>query len=81
MPQDWYGKRDLSFTVRTIVYQILRLVLPYLSFIFILSGYYVIWSITPDSLISEVVSKTRIGIFLTIFGGVMLMIWMHRTLK
>ena len=71
----------MSFTVRTIVYQILRLVLPYLSFIFILSGYYVIWSITPDSLISEVVSKTRIGIFLTIFGGVMLMIWMHRTLK
>jgi len=79
-----YGRhrnRDSSFTIKVVVHQFLRAAIPLFSLLSILSGYYLIWRLSPDSLLTEVIARTRAGIILTIIGGVTLMIWMHRILK
>src|SRR3990172_1828065 len=79
-----YGRhrnRDSSFTIKVVVHQFLRAAIPLFSLLSILSGYYLIWRLSPDSLLTEVIARTRAGIILTIMGGVTLMIWMHRILK
>ena len=81
LPYDGHRNRDLSFTIKVVVHQLLRVAIPVFSLLSILSGYYLIWRLSPDSLLTEVIARTRAGIILTIMGGIMLMIWMHKILK
>ena len=81
LPFDGDRNRDLTFTIKAVLHQAFKIVLPALSLLSILSGYYLIWSISPDSLLTEVIVKTKTGIFLTLFGGIMLVIGLRRILK
>ncbi|MBI5407242.1 MAG: hypothetical protein HZA18_06055 [Nitrospirae bacterium] len=81
MPFDWDRNKDLTFTIKAVIHQVFKVVLPVLSLLSILSGYYWIWSISPDSLLTEVIVKTKTGIFLTLFGGITLVIGLRRILK
>lgn len=81
MSYDWHRNRDLSFTIKVVVHQLIRAAIPVFSLLFILSGYCLIWRLSPDSHLTEVIARTRAGIILTILGGIMLMIWLHRISK
>jgi cell division septal protein FtsQ len=81
LPFDWDRNRDLTFTIKAVIHRVFKVVLPALSILSILSGYYLIWNISPDSLLTEVIVKTKTGIFLTLFGGIMLVIGLRRILK
>ena len=81
LPFDWDRNRDLAFTIKAVIHRVFKVVLPALSILSILSGYYLIWSISPDSLLTEVIVKTKTGIFLTLSGGITLVIGLRRILK
>ncbi len=44
----------------------------------VLVGYYLIYSISPDSALEEVIRHTRLGIILTFLGSASLMIYIFR---
>lgn len=44
-------------------------------------GYFLIWSISPDAPLEEVMRKTRLGLALTISGAALLALWVYGTSK
>lgn len=44
-------------------------------------GYLLIWSVSPDAPLEEVIGKTRLGVLLTILGGALLALWLYRSSK
>lgn len=63
LPFDGDRNRDLTFTIKAVIHQVFNIVLPVLSLLSILSGYYLIWSISQDSLLTEVIVKSKTGFF------------------
>lgn len=63
------------------LYRAIRLLLLPVSLIVIGAGYFLIWSVTPDSPLETVITKTRLGIILTILGGALFAFWLYRSSK
>jgi len=63
------------------LYRAIRLLLLPVSLLVIGAGYFLIWSVTPDSPLEMVITKTRLGIILTILGGALFAFWLYRSSK
>ena len=63
------------------IYRALYLLALPLSLLVIGAGYFLIWSVTPDAPLETVITKTRLGIILTILGGALFAFWLYRSSK
>jgi len=63
------------------IYRALRLLGLPVSLLVIGAGYLLIWSVAPDTPLETVLTKTRLGIMLTILGGSLFALWLYRSSK
>ena len=63
------------------LYRAVRLLGLPVSLLVIGAGYFLIWSVTPDAPLETVLTKTRLGIILTILGGALFAFWLYRSSK
>ena len=63
------------------IYRAIRLLVLPLSLLVIGAGYLLIWSVSPDAPLETVLTKTRLGIMLTILGGALFAFWLYRSSK
>jgi len=59
----------------------LRLLALPVALLVIGAGYLLIWSIGPDTPLEEVLTRSRLGVLLTILGGALFALWLYRSTK
>lgn len=64
-------------TLKSLAHKAFSVLPPIIAVLMVAAGYYFIWSISPDSQLSEVMYRTRSGIVLTLTGGLILFVCMH----
>lgn len=60
-------------------YRAFKLLALPVSLLVIGAGYFLIWSVGPASPLEEVIDRTRLGVILTILGGALFALWLHRS--
>lgn len=73
--------RDHTGVVRAFAQRAYRTLPPLISLMGIAAGYYIIWSVSPESTLKTVIVKTRFGLLLIINGGLLLLISLKRYTK
>lgn len=63
------------------LYRAARLLWLPVSLLVIGAGYFLIWSVAPDAPLETVLTRTRLGIILTILGGALFALWLYRSSK
>lgn len=72
---------DRTGTVRALALRVCKALPLVISSLAVAAGYYLIWSVSPESAMETVLLKTRAGLLLVINGGLLLIISLQRFTK
>lgn len=72
---------DRTGLVKALTLRVCKALPLIVSFSTVAAGYYLIWSVSPESTMKTVLLKTRVGLLLVINGGLLLIISLQRFTK